>query len=55
MISAEEWDTRWWVIFEDLVNQQGIRDGSAFDVADRECTEQFGDRPQDADESKGDS
>lgn len=46
-MTGEEWDTRWWVIFNDLVNEQGVRDGSAFETADRECVEQFGERPVD--------
>ena len=45
-MTVEEWDTRWYSIFEDLVQQQGVRDGSAFETADRECVEQFGPRPE---------
>jgi hypothetical protein len=47
-MSAEEWDHHWWRIFDGLVNQQGIRDPASFEIADRECTEQFGPRPEEA-------
>ena len=49
MNAGEEWDARWWAIFEDLVNLQGVRDGTAFEIADRECTEQFGPHPEGVD------
>ena len=44
-MTGEEWDTRYWVIFNDLC-AQGEDANDAFSVADRECTEQFGERPQ---------
>lgn len=47
MISTEEWDTRYWVIFNDLVWEQDHReDDECKALAELECTEQFGVRPE---------
>ena len=43
--SAEDWDTRRWQIFEDC-RADGVREVDAHKIADRECAEQFGDRPE---------
>jgi hypothetical protein len=49
-VTGEEWDTRWWVIFEDIL-PAGANDVDRFGaalIADRECGEQFGPRPEEA-------
>lgn len=48
-MTGEEWDTRWWVIYNDLVwGDRELQEGpEAQAVADRECAEQFGLRPED--------
>lgn len=45
MITAEEWDTRWWVINDDAL-RVGYSPDVAAELAARETTEQFGDRPE---------
>ena len=48
-MTGEQWDARWWDIFNDLVWEQGHREGEEpFALADREGTEQFGARPESA-------
>ena len=47
-MTGEQWDARWWDIFNDLVWEQGHGEDDATKViADRECVEQFGERPED--------
>lgn len=52
VVTPAEWDTRWHVIFTDLMGQETGGDQAdgfaAALVADRECAEQFGPRPQEA-------
>ena len=43
-MTGEEWDTREWVIKQDLL-QQGYPEDEAREIAEFECTEQFGERP----------
>lgn len=47
-MTGEEWDTRWWVIYNDLVwGDRELQEGpEARAVADRECAEQFGPHPE---------
>jgi hypothetical protein len=51
-MTGEEWDTRWWVIFNDLmadVPDDEDSSDAAFPaslIADRECATQFGPRPE---------
>lgn len=46
MISpAETWDARYWVILGDL-RGQGVVEDNARAIAELECTEQFGVRPE---------
>lgn len=44
MISAEEWDTHYHRIYSELLAEDVDLDEAAL-TADRETTEQFGDRP----------
>lgn len=44
-MTGEEWDTHWWVIYDQLVDE--VDDDEAARIADRECPEQFGPRPED--------
>ena len=50
-MTGEEWDARWWVIYNDLMAQEGSGDQvdgfAAALIADREAREQFGLRPED--------
>lgn len=47
-MTGEEWDVRWWDIFNDLVWEQGHREAKeTAEIADRETAEQFGPRPED--------
>lgn len=47
-MTGEEWDARWWVIFNDLVWEQDHREDEATAaIASLECEEQFGPRPED--------
>lgn len=56
VVTGEEWDTHRDSIFDDLLGQtdetEDLADRAlvARMLADRECTEQFGDRPQDTKE-----
>lgn len=49
VVTAGEWDTRHWRIVEDF-RMDGFSEREAQAIADRECVEQFGDRP--AEETK---
>lgn len=44
-MTGEEWDTHWWVIFNDLPADMPRDEAAA--LAERECVEQFGDRAED--------
>jgi hypothetical protein len=45
-VTGEEWDTRWWRIWNDAL-RAGHCDDEAEEIADRECVEQFGPHPED--------
>lgn len=44
-MTGEEWDTREWVIKQDLLNQ-GYPLDEAREIAEFEATEPFGERPE---------
>jgi len=46
-MTGEEWDTHWLRIRDELL-AEGIELDDANATAERECCEQFGDRPEDS-------
>lgn len=44
-ITVEEWDTRWWVIYQDA--RADFDDVEAREIANDETYAQFGPRPED--------
>lgn len=45
-MTGEEWDTRWWVIYQDA-RAAGEDVDTACEIADDETFEQFGPHPKD--------